>query len=879
MPPMASAHFPMSLIMSTESSNESRTSEPSSPRSDEQSVSNEDPNPSPPDARSDGSVSATPNESSSDEDSWQEDSSEENTGFNNRQVSVRLGMGVLICFITLITYLQSFGEVPFKDDLAILQEISYPQGGIKETMTARAILETGQPVYYGSMVANLTVISKPLTGLHVVNLILHIVVAIGLMQLVCMVLGSEEMPEFLQFNQEFIGGIVALVWAIHPLCTDAVTYVSHRDFVLVGLSLVYSTLCFAYALKSGNILLWMPLAIISLLVGLGSHPSAVCIPLVVLIFEQVFVRDVSPRVKGAHLLMHVVMWAITGAVFSWYFLGTNLELAETLQENVGLSALATQSEVTLHYMKLVVWPDPLCADYRWPTHSFRETLFPLLSVAILFGATLFTCLLVPRFGFLALMSWVLIGSAAVFDAGRTAAEYRVYSALIPVVAAVILGGTILLENVLAGAPAQFRRVMGYVLTAVIALPLATLTSFRNQDYLTRENFYTALLRVYPDHSEALAGLGTIEFDRQNFQEALAYSEQAVHFAEPNDPKRGEYLVQLARHRLQTGQTELATEAIEKAIRNRDWSTEEKVKLREQLATIYREVKNFEKAEQQYERILGYGDQLTAIYKGTIHQQLGDMYQKTKQFEEALEQHQTAIELLEYHQLSRDSRLAIGRIHLLLGDKEKAEIAFRDLLKLKPNDPEAIGPLTQILVARGDSQELRKLLETAFARTKNTADNVKTNLQLSRNYAWLLATSPDANVRDGGRALLVARDLSRFEQDNAEEISAQTYDVLAAALAETGNYETAEQAATAALRQLEEAGAQDGFFYKLVAARRELYRKGIPYREEGPTVERPVVLPPPPPMPARRDETPSEEADGEQQVTEEETVEDEVNGSE
>lgn len=85
----------------------------------------------------------------------------------------------------------------------------------------------------------------------------------------------------------------------------------------------------------------------------------------------------------------------------------------------------------------------------------------------------------------------------------------------------------------------------------------------------------------------------------------------------------------------------------------------------------------------------------------------------------------------------------------------------------------------IYALQGSYRASRDDLERAIALDK-------TNLHAHNNYAWLLATCPDASVRDGQRALSFARGL------NQKSNSAMELDTLAAAQAETGDLKGAVQ---------------------------------------------------------------------------------------
>ncbi len=102
---------------------------------------------------------------------------------------------------------------------------------------------------------------------------------------------------------------------------------------------------------------------------------------------------------------------------------------------------------------------------------------------------------------------------------------------------------------------------------------------------------------------------------------------------------------------------------------------------------------------------------------------------------------------------------------------------------------------------------------------------------ANNLAWLLATHPSADQRDGAEALELARGVVRLRPDDPHAL-----DLLAAALAEAGRFSGAERAAAAAIDAAQSAGRDD--LVAAITARRALYMARRGYRED-PTTMTPV----------------------------------------
>jgi hypothetical protein len=114
---------------------------------------------------------------------------------------------------------------------------------------------------------------------------------------------------------------------------------------------------------------------------------------------------------------------------------------------------------------------------------------------------------------------------------------------------------------------------------------------------------------------------------------------------------------------------------------------------------------------------------------------------------------------------------------------------------------------------------------------------------ANNLAWLRATHPVARHRNAAEALAAARHAFAL---NAER-DAGTLDVLAAALAESGDFAAAERRAKRAIEVARAAGDEAGA--RAIETRRALYRRRRPFRE----------TPHPPAKPAARTDDQAESA--------------------
>lgn len=181
------------------------------------------------------------------------------------------------------------------------------------------------------------------------------------------------------------------------------------------------------------------------------------------------------------------------------------------------------------------------------------------------------------------------------------------------------------------------------------------------------------------------------------------------------------------------------------------------------------------------------------------------------FESAAEQ--TALGLQRYPHDLFGPRHNLGNVLKSQGRFEEAVEQYTEALRLRPDHVEARCSLASVLAHLGRYNEAVTHYEGA--------SRAQPGYVLARNgLAWMLATCPDAGVRDGQRAVGLAR---RLSEETGHKIPV-ILSTLAAAHAETGNYGDAARWQERAV-QLAPSHLKDTFGQYL-----KLYMSGRPYRD-------------------------------------------------
>ncbi len=144
--------------------------------------------------------------------------------------------------------------------------------------------------------------------------------------------------------------------------------------------------------------------------------------------------------------------------------------------------------------------------------------------------------------------------------------------------------------------------------------------------------------------------------------------------------------------------------------------------------------------------------------------------------------------VEVNPLNAQSLTNLGTLEFTRGNIEAARASFEKALDSTPRYAKAHFNLAMLLARgkdfRGAADHYEKAVELAPSDGAALA-----------NLAWLYATCADPAVRNGGRALELGRSYLKL----AGEANPRAQDILGAALAETGRFEEAREAARKALR--------------------------------------------------------------------------------
>jgi predicted negative regulator of RcsB-dependent stress response len=448
---------------------------------------------------------------------------------------------ILIIVAGLGAYLNSFRGPFIFDDLASIRESPNVRHlwPIWEAMSAPRISSVdGRPIVCLTLALNYALGGLNVWGYHAFNLAVHLLNGLLLYSIVRRTLGNQSLHDRYAQHADWIGFAIALIWLVHPLQTESVTYIVQRQESLMGMFLLLTLYCVIRGTQSANRRNWYVAAVVACALGMGSKEVMVVAPLIVLLYDRVFLtssfRELWQKRRGLY----------TGLAATWLILAWLVATTPHPMTGFGLSTLntwdylKTEAGVIVYYLRLCFWPHPLVIDhYDWPiARSLEDVLVPGSIVVVLLGATLWAFCRRPMLGFVGAWFFLILAptSSILPSAGEVAAERRMYLPLAAVVTLVVLGFHQLLRNIVPDRKEGplTRRNLDVALLIAITLTLVALTIRRNDDFRTELSIWTDAVSKRPNNARAHLNLGDALMAQGRLEEATAHYAEALRLS-PN----------------------------------------------------------------------------------------------------------------------------------------------------------------------------------------------------------------------------------------------------------------------------------------------------------------------------------------------------------
>lgn len=716
---------------------------------------------------------------------------------------------LLLIVVTLVAYANSLNGEFLYDDLNDV--LSNPTiGKLWPPWATGWTFVHGKLVMLSRPVVNLSfAINHALGGLHpphyhITNLIIHVLAGLTLLGILRRTLSLPALRKRFQGYIPELSFFIAALWALHPIQTESVSYVTQRYESMMGLFSFGTLYCVIRSAGSPLPSCWAALASISGFLALESKEVAVSLPLLVLLFDRAFLAG---SFKEALRCRRMLYLGLATALAGFAFCQTHVSDREWAGFGLAIPwwrYALSQPGVILHYLRLVVWPHPLCLDYGWPVASaWRQILPESVIVGAMLMGTLYGLVKRPMLGFLgAAFFLILAPTSSLMPILDLAVEHRMYVPLAPVLAILVLGLFLALKPMIGTTAIRSPLWCGiFVITAMsILATLGTMTFHRNRAYAEPLTIWQDTVAKAANNPRAHLNFGHALQQAGRAEEALVEYQLAIRLA-PRSPMAYNNLGVLYE---KLNRIPESLECLKKALE----IAPNDPKVLSNLGVSLIKQGSCTEAITCFQKALRIDPKLA-----DAHNNLGEAYVQTGRIEAAVEQYREAIAL---RPDSFIMRWNLGMAFWRSGRKDEAMTQFSEGVLLEPDRVDASYRLGWFLYQKHLDPE-------AMLLWRRTLQLEPGHPQTMIHLAWLLATSPDATVRNGIEALSMANAIIQISGTRSSE----GLDLLAAALAEVGQF---DQACRIAQEALDKSAPKDEAWRRKLRLRLTCYQAGQAYRE-------------------------------------------------
>jgi hypothetical protein len=333
-----------------------------------------------------------------------------------------------------------------------------------------------------------------------------------------------ELPLAIHNRAAACAATASLLWACHPLQTEAVVYVTQRSELLASFFMLLALNASVRIMEAASPhRFWLLLTAAAAALGTACKETVVALPFLMLAIDRaLYAPDWRTIWRQRRALYLAVVLALSALVWPL----ASSARSHTAGFGLGISvwqALATSGHAIVWYLRLALWPDALSISYNWPVDAaiarywLDDVLIGLLFVLGIVLARRRAWFALPVLWFFASLA---PSSSIVPILSEVAAERRMYLALLALTSALAFGSVVAFDRIGPRARAWLPA-----LCALLIAAYGLRAHARAQDYRSEEALFTAALHVATDNPQAMWGLAGTLAEQHEYDRALALYER------------------------------------------------------------------------------------------------------------------------------------------------------------------------------------------------------------------------------------------------------------------------------------------------------------------------------------------------------------------
>lgn len=592
------------------------------------------------------------------------------------------------------------------------------------------------------------------SGYHVVNIGIHIISSIGVFWLAYWLSVKTYKTSVIQLRQVkisnhlFLAELAGLFFAVHPIQTQAVTYIVQRLASLAAMFYIlalWAYVKFRLSLDARSQKIWAGLSLVATIAAMHSKETAITLPIIILMIEIMFFAPSIKKTKWwrlnldwrglARRIPMLTPWLITILIIPAYSLevrdlfwrveGEPSSMAgDTFLEKINIRKIAnvsaettqisrktyllTQINVVRTYVRLVAWPKGQNIDHDYPLTLRMADKATIVSLLLHIGMMLTALIFWKKGRRIAALGMLffyitLLPESSFIPIVDVMFEHRLYLPMVG--AALVIGdlGQLCLE--VAGFGKKRRAWAEVTVIGISVLIIGSLAGagyVRNRTWKDEISIWTDATQKSPNKARPHNNLAKGYLDRQMFDQAEELYKRELEI-DPNSVSGHNNLGSIYGVK---GKYEEAIVEIRQAL-DKNPSHDAAYN---NLGNVLMLQGKLVEAEEAYEKSIALNTKDAGVYRN-----LGDVLAKQGKFQDAVGVYQQAVNMVPNQPLWH-SKLgaALGALRRTKEAKSELEIA----IKLNPQLANAYSNLGNVLADEGDYNGAAKAYVTYLQLAPN-----------------------------------------------------------------------------------------------------------------------------------------------------------------
>jgi protein O-mannosyl-transferase len=419
---------------------------------------------------------------------------------------------ILVFIVTIFAYSNVLdGEFQFDDDLAVTGN-PYVTGSSRFSWNnlGENAAKGVRPFTTITFALNYRFGGLDTRWYHATNLAIHLFNGLLLFVFVLRTFRSPKLPDSFSSRPEITALISSAVFLLHPIQTEAVSYISQRSEALASLFFLCALVAYIEAVNTDNKInskILYAASALCCLCAISSKEIAVTIPVVMLVYDFYFLKY-RPFLRRIAFPGILLLLSLTAGLYVLANMGSGADAGFSVKAFTPFQYLMTQLRVIVTYMRLLVLPVDQNLDYDFKTSTSlfeSETALSLLLISALLTIAAASFKKWRTGSFFMFWFFIIIApTSSIIPVIDPIYEHRVYlaSAGFFIIFAGLLSGWIFNKGNL-----EKRMKIAAIFLVILSVSLSAATFQRNRVWQTKLALWEDVVKKSPLKSRPRNNLG------------------------------------------------------------------------------------------------------------------------------------------------------------------------------------------------------------------------------------------------------------------------------------------------------------------------------------------------------------------------------------